>query len=298
MALSRLPQLLSLCERGFWPGPDENAEQFEARVAYSLQIGETLATAISQGKAKGMALPLYSAAQACPKAVQRLKDLLDCAPSWVPVFYSNRRLPFWQGACAWIFELEPKAPRCAALQLKRSLAYRGRLLKLYPREEIVAHELAHVGRLAFDEPRFEELLAYTTSLSAFRRYFGGIFQSTREVGILLAVCALLFFFQSYAFVTNSMWAKEASDWVLFAPLFLAVYGIARLWRRQEQLRSCLDNIARSVENPKKALAIAYRLRDSEIALFSKMDPEAIKTYARQEADQSLRWQLIETVYFG
>src|SRR5262245_52150906 len=103
-------------------------------------------------------------------------ELFDCAPDWIPLFFSNYRLPFWQGGCTWILQRTECDPPFALLQLNKAYKDHDVYLKFYRRDELVTHECAHVGRMAFDEPAFEEIIAYRTSPSPFRRWLGPIIQ--------------------------------------------------------------------------------------------------------------------------
>ncbi len=102
--------------------------------------------------------------------------------------FSNKGLLPWEGGCLW--EREGEKP---LLQLRKVFKKQERFLWLYTRTEIIAHELVHARRLHFNEPIFEEVLAYRTSSSAFRRFFGPLFRSSKESLFFVLTLPTLFF---------------------------------------------------------------------------------------------------------
>ncbi len=219
--------LQQLNKEGLIPGPSETEEAFFARVV----------------KAK-KCLPVA------------LNDF-DAAPTWLDVFYDNKKLPFWQAAATWI---EDDTPR---IQLKK------KNLLGYSTEEILSHEAVHAVRFAFDEPRFEEILAYHTSKNKFRRFFGPIFQHSWEstLFVVLVLASLI-------------------PYLKLLPWVFLTYLLVRLIRNQKTFSECKKNLS---------LSIMLRLTDKEIALFSKW--ENILPYINQAKDKSLRWRMIYVNYF-
>ena len=112
---------------------------------------------------------------------------------WVPVVFSNRKLSFFEGAAAWIFQETKESPEEAFLQLRKGLRGKDTLLGYYPVDELVGHELVHVSRMAFKEPLFEEMLAYETSNSPFRKSYGPLFRQPKEVNFFLITLVLPLF---------------------------------------------------------------------------------------------------------
>lgn len=130
-------------------------------------------------------------------AKKETKERFGITPDWVPIFFSNYQLYPWHGGSAWIFQLNDETPPSALLQLRKKLYTSPTLLGLYHRDELIAHELSHVGRMAFEEPAFEEVLAYTTARTSFRRYFGPIFQSAVESFLFMIVCVAILLLDTY-----------------------------------------------------------------------------------------------------
>jgi hypothetical protein len=209
--------LLSLSKRGLIPGPHESEEAFLNRAQESVSS----TTPIS--------LPLFG----------------FCV-DWIEVRYSNKKLPFWEGAALWTGE------ECY-IQLREGFKT-GRYLG-YSREEVLTHEAVHAARVAFEEPKFEEVLAYRTSQNSLRKWVGPLFRRPWESAVL--VCSL------GAAVFGYFWMP------------LAILGClgARLARAQFILTRCLRKI------PLSGLVC---LSDKEINQFSKLSSEEIKRALQQD----------------
>ena len=85
----------------------------------------------------------------------KTKELYGIQPTWTPLFFNNYQLAPWHGGCAWIFQLTENAPTAALLQLRAPFRHQPTYLNLYRRDELIAHELSHVGRMMYQEPQFE-----------------------------------------------------------------------------------------------------------------------------------------------
>lgn len=177
---------LVLNQKGLIPGPHETPEEFERRAVYCLGLRETLAHAHgdvipSDVMEKENAPPLE-------EAWEITRPLYDFAPSWAPLFFSNHELAPWHGGCAWIFHMSQDAPMGALFQLRRAFKKRSTFLGIYERSVLLAHESVHVARMAFEEPKFEEILAYRTSESRFQKYIGPLPESSRETSVFSIGC--------------------------------------------------------------------------------------------------------------
>ena len=238
--------------RGLIHGPDESDEGFLERV-------------------KG--------ADVCEKAPSsRLaKKLFDIEADWVTLHYNDRRLRLWEGGCTWV------EPEKVTIQLRKAFETQNSYFG-YARDEIIAHELVHVVRGSFEEPIFEEILAYQTSPSSFRRFLGPIFRSSKESTFFLGalflagICAL---FQPYVY--------------LGVPLLISA-GVLRLLRARRFFKQTQKRLATLV-GMEKTLAVMLRLTDREIIRFSKMEKEQIVSYAVKMSRSHLRWQQIRLAYF-
>ena len=51
---------------------------------------------------------------------------------------------------------------------------------IYGRQELMSHELCHAARFPLKADKYEELLAYQSSTSTFRKLFGPMVRSAKE----------------------------------------------------------------------------------------------------------------------
>jgi hypothetical protein len=139
-------------------------------------------------------------------------------------------------------------------------------------EEISAHEKIHLMRAHFNEPRFEEILAYQTSPSFFRRFFGPLFQNIKE---------------SYAFIFISflfpLIAFLESEYLYIIPIFFISFLFLRLFVYQyffKKTKRVLCKNYRSVE------MIIPLLTDKEILYLA---------IGKNIKKDDLRWKIIEII---
>lgn len=216
----------------------------------------------------------------------RTLALFDFAADWVKAFYSKKQLPFWQGAVTWLgypplIQLHPNFKK-------------GSYLKLYQRDEVLAHEAVHAMRLPLASKRFEEHFAYQTSKSAWRRWLGPLFHTSKESSLflLLLLCSVL---ASYLLI----WAPALTllKLLIALPWLALAYGLIRLSLEHRTLRTCEKNLRDVIRNPQKARALMVRLTDQEIATFAALSSAHILAYALLEQERSLRWRQLFLAYF-
>lgn len=247
-------------DRGIFPGPSESEEDFLLR-----------------------AEALKSLDSSPPVLIQRT---FNVAPDWIEVVTASKGLYFWEGAATWIEE-NSEGKRWCKIQYKDTF-----LTRFYPKDEVIAHEMVHAMRLMFDEPRFEEILAYQTSQSRFRRYFGPLFSHPGESKLFLGSVVLSWILY---------WAELLFDvsfrggWILLLPLFVLGFGVFRLFRSQSIFAQALRRLKMAAQKDVNPLAIALRLTDAEVEQCAQWTPEEIRTFAAQE--NNLRWRQIHTMFF-
>ena len=186
---------------------------------------------------------------------------------WVELSYSNQGLSFFEGGCSYIESTAVK------IQLRKGFEKSKTLLWIYNREEILAHEAVHAMRCAFSEPKFEEILAYQTSKSPFRRYFGPIFRNPKESMIFL-VPALLSTFTFLWFPVQII--------LLGSAIKLLGFGILRLAYYQRLFSRTKKKIVSLLRNPNDLLNVLLRLSDKEIIEFSRLSSSDIINYLRSK----------------
>lgn len=255
-------ELLLLSQRGLIAGPGEKEEAFLERVKAFLAPHSHVGDKISS--------------EEWNSARQRTKELFGVEVDWVAGFYSKQDLPLWQGAVTWIEE--GSAP---LIQLRPTLRHRA-LLGIYKRNEILAHESIHAARTAFEEPRFEELLAYQTSSSCWRRYFGPLFRSNWETMLFFFSLMLFPLFQIALFFLGIDLL-----WLLPLPFLAPAYFLIRLIAAQRTFLRCCKALQEATTSP---LHVLLRLTDDEISQIAAK--KEIK-----KSKNSLRWRQINLAYF-
>lgn len=221
--------------RGLIPGPSENEEDFWARVSDNVNNHEP--------------------------ALDFIEELFEVRPDWIPVTFTNNGLWPWEGGAV---EVEPTFH----LYIRKHFAQKERYLALYNREEIVAHEFVHGVRCAFDEDEFEEILAYRTSRSRLRRFFGPLLRPKESLWLVTS-CVLCWL----------------SPYFLLLTAFILGRALVRLVKNQRTFTRCLRHLQELGLPP---LPVALRLTDAEIRRFAKAAPA--ETLAYIKAQDSLRWK--------
>lgn len=291
-----LETLLKFNQLGLIPGPDENEEQFLQRAQYCLKLKEQLVPRLKENLPM-MQADFDSSCLFLKEAYPKTKKLFDIVPDWIPVFFSNYRLAPWHGGCAWIFQSTEDSPTGAFFQLRNAFRTQERYLHLYDRKDLIAHELAHVGRMTFQEPVFEEMLAYQTSSSGFQRLFGPIVQSSRESSFFVLVLIFVFLIDFFLVVNGQEQMYSSVMWLKIIPLGLIAYALQRLFWKHRQLKRCLNQLQMAIQDKDKSSAMIYRLQDHEIKSFALMTPKEIFEYAKQNSQLSLRWHISFAAYF-
>lgn len=287
-------QLLAFNSKGLIPGPEESEEPFLKRAHYCLALKKEMT------KRLGDEVPFVTDENSEYTVPKRALDLAETlyaiSPSWIPLFYSNYKLAPWHGGCAWIFQQNDETPTGAFLQLRRNFASKESYLGLYDRNELMAHELSHVGRMCFNELRFEEILAYRSSPSPLRRWLGAIAQSSSETSAFILLLCVILFLDFYGLSSQSSSLQKSIAWLHVLPVGLIAWGFLRLRKRQNEFESCLHRLEKLLHDKHKAEGFIYRLTDREIISFSKMSVEDLRKALEEKKESSLRWRLLFKAY--
>ena len=279
-------ELIEYNMRGLIPGPKEE-EEFESRVEFCLSLKTKLLDEVKIPHSEPQDDTIVT------KALELTHYLYGIAPDWVPVFFSNWKLAPWHGGAAWIFQLKENSSLGAILQLRKPFYKKSHYLGIYARDELMAHEMAHVGRMAFEEKKYEELLAYKTSKSWLLRVFGPIIQSAGESRLIIYILATLLIMDAYFLFQGSLTAYLDTQIFKLLPLALIIFALFRLRKRQSTLANAERNLTSISSHAKEIL---YRLTDKEIDTFAKMSKEDMMKYINQ--DSSLRWKVIRLSYLN
>lgn len=255
--------LLLYNKKGIFPYPNELKESFFKKIdRTSLNVEE------------------------CDKekfSYQKLKDLFDISPNWAKVEFTSKGLRFWEAGALEINKNEYHLKLNPRFKKKR--AYLG----LYDQSEVLMHELVHLGRKDFNEPKYEEVFAYQTS-KGLRKLLGPLFQSPNESIVLFALSILSLV---GGLVLTSIPLRLL---VKYAPAFYLFFLSFRLFLRSFRFKRCLKKLATLVTSPSQALPLMYRLSDDEIDCFSKSSILKIKKYIQNQKE--LRWSILKEAYFA
>lgn len=258
-----MQNLISLNNRGIFPGPNEPQDQFFKRA-------------------------LEANGKIAPENLKSIQEIFDASPDWVKIEEKRKGLLPWEGAASWI-EDHGNGTRLVSIQIKSTF-----LSRLYPREELISHELVHAMRLMFEESRFEEILAYRTSKNRFRRFFGPLFSRPRETTAFVVWTFFSWlFYCSEAIFDFSL----GGDYLIWSPVLVLIWGLWRLTRSQKIFNLTLHHLEKAIREPGMALAVALRLSDREIEQFAKYSPDEIRDFAAKEKDRSFRWDQLFSAYF-
>jgi hypothetical protein len=289
-------ELITWNQEGLIPGPTESEEEYLKRVEFCLRLKQQLT------KELGTTLPFQESDLASQtifeSAWKKTFPLFGIRPSWVPLFFSNVKLTPWHGGCAWIFQLNEKAPLAGLLQLRKSFATQSIFTRMYQRDELIAHELAHVGRMCYQEPKYEEFFAYQTSASWLRRTLGPIVQSSYESLIFVFALVFVLFFDLWMLLAEQS-PNTLTAWAIkLIPIAMLAYAGARLAKRWQTLKKARKVLLQIVANEELADQVLYRLTDHEIESFANMNGGEIQDYFESHQTQSLRLKMIQELYFA
>ncbi len=238
-------------KEGWIPGPLETEELFLKRIVISKENSPLL---------------------------KNLSDACGMHPSWMKILYSNKGLSPWHGGVTITEE------KGVTVQLREQFKKRGRFL-FYQEEEILAHEAIHAMRSMFSESRFEEVLAYQTSPSSFRKYWGPLFRTPLE-SLLFMACLFL----------GSL-SMAFSLWLLPLMMIPVSASIGRLIMTQYHFRRCQKKLKEITNSSQKAFAIMLHLTDREIDAISSSSCEEIKAILRFPPAE-FRWKQISHIFFS
>jgi hypothetical protein len=289
--------LLRLNKEGFIPGPNEKEEDFLKRIDFSKKmIKDPNLFFTDQNQKKPFNLedrilkPRWNWTRA------QLLHLFDVSPKELALFYSDESLHFFQAAATWILSVGKNNIKIPVLQFRKILK-RKPYLFIYTLDEILAHEAIHSIRVAFDEPKTEEIFSYMTATSVFRRVLGPIIRSSKEVLLFFSLIGGYFIFQILWMLSFISFFSIVSLLFGISTLSILSYGLIRLFFVKRKCRKTFKKLFKILKNKTFARAVLFRLTDSEIYKFSKMKKEKVIDCIKNMKDHSLRMKMIYLAYF-
>jgi len=225
--------LLGYFQRGLIPGPAELEEAFLQRAA----------------QAQSLPHPEW----------KEISSAFCFSIDWVPISYSNHKIAWWEGAATCISD-----DQLPSIQLRTNFKT-GSFLG-YRRSDVLAHEAVHAARARFEEPQFEEVLAYSTAPQAWKRFLGPLFSRTWEPLLLMLSLALGIFL----------------PWI---PFLLFSLTLGWLICRQYIFKRCCRRLS---------LPIVLCLTDCEMRKFAWLSEPEIQAYI--ERNSTLRSRLLRLLF--
>lgn len=266
--------LQKLGKEGFIVGPEESEEAFVKRVDMCRRLAKEPEKWVKEGQIQPW---------------DKEREFLGAKPYWIPWIYSNHKLLPWQGAAMWLFEEEGKA-KFPMIQLRKGFQ-KGKYL-FYSKEEVLFHEVLHAIRIGYEEPRFEELLAYFHSQSKIRKFLGPLFRTPAQAMtfLFLVLISLALQILSLFILTSSIFPLIKGMTLL--PLIHLTFRLVCLIRDQRLLKKALKKLSDIFPHQKDVFPIVIRLKDSEIESIALESTDHILNDIEKKVPISLRWRQI------
>ena len=215
------------------------------------------------------------------KIADHTKRLYRFEIDWVPGFFIDPSFSLLFGGCAFCSYPD----FFTMFIIRRSFKTQEKWL-IYNRDELLAHELCHVARIALLSEEFEETFAYQTSASSFRKLIGGIFRKQTDSFLFLGVTFVLLFAQ----ILRTQWLHTMPIWP-----FWSLVGLVFTWLLIRHAFHCrrLGIAQRHIAElfgKENALPVLFRCTDEELHRFAAKSPNDLKTWILEQ--NSLRWQVI------
>jgi hypothetical protein len=265
--------LYNLANLGIWPGPGESEEAFLLR---------------SQKELKALDDDSRGAIEYSAYLKKTLHTLFFINPLPHLASYDTTGLYFWEGAAMYSYEengsCRPKILVSPKFKMGKHL--------WYDRDEVLAHEIFHAARIMYQEPKFEELLAYQTSKNRLRQILGPMFQNPLEsiiflFSVLLSLCISL----SSIFID-----LERVFYAQYVPIVYLMYLLLRVQYRQGLLKRAIKNIGPFLKDHSFALAFVARLTDEEIKTLAKASFEVLIEFFDRGKKRDLRMKILMSTF--
>ena len=285
-ASGNIDTLAAYDANGFLLGADESAEDFAKRIRLFQTNRQKLEDALQKdGKydAEGI---IVTPDDRIPntlfaKIAEHTKRLYRFQIDWVPGFFIDPSFSLLFGGCAFC-----SYPDFFTMFIIRRTFKTQEKWLIYNRDELLAHELCHVARIALLSEEFEETFAYQTSSSSFRKLIGGIFRKQTDSFLFLGVTFILLFAQ----ILRTQWIHTMPIWP-----FWSLVGLVFAWLLIRHAFHCrrLGIAQRHIAElfgAENAFPVMFRCTDAELHRFASTKPQTLKTWILEQS--SLRWQVI------
>ncbi|MDD7986820.1 hypothetical protein PQO01_17860 [Lentisphaera marina] len=260
--------ILALNKRGFFPASKESLDDFICRLENLRTEYEKFDTTLQKVGSFELEGVKFNKADVIPSemfcdARKSNLELYDFDLDWVPGFFYSPGAMF--GGCAWGIP-----PYFFTLFILRPSFRTRDKWYIYGRQELMAHEMCHAVRFPLEADKYEEMFAYQTSTSSFRKLFGPMVRSPLETYILLGLITALMGVQVWIY--SQEYVKQA----YFLPMpVLVLMGLmlgyfAFLMLRQHLQNKSYERLLLMLSTfTDKPRAVAFRLNDQEIDVLLK-----------------------------
>ncbi|MBR5025285.1 MAG: hypothetical protein IKX48_09470, partial [Victivallales bacterium] len=270
-ASGNIDTLAAYDANGFLLGADESAEDFAKRIRLFQANRQKLEDALQKdGKydAEGIIVTpgdritntLFA------KIAEHTKRLYRFQIDWVPGFFIDPSFSLLFGGCAFC-----SYPDFFTMFIIRRTFKTQEKWLIYNRDELLAHELCHVARIALLSEEFEETFAYQTSSSSFRKLIGGIFRKQTDSFMFLGVTFILLFAQ----ILRTQWIHTMPIWP-----FWSLVGLVFAWLLIRHAFHCrrLGIAQRHIAElfgADNAFPVMFRCTDEELHRFASTKPQTL-----------------------
>ena len=267
--------LITLAKSGFWPGPHETEDLFLQRIARTRYIH-------TQNQ------PVFN-----PLMAQSISEITEArfgiSILEVPIIFCNKGLSFWEGAALWI----EKSEGYVVPEIQVRIRFQKGSYLFYDTKEVVSHEILHAARIYYNEPRYEEILAYQTARSPLRKYMGPLFETPAQTWVFMS----LFFIGLIADVICPLASLlHGISWLLISVLWILFLAF-RLHLRQKTFRKSLLHLQQVLSNPSEALSMMAKLTDIEIEVFAHLNSDEILAFLQCKQGSELRMRMLISMHF-
>lgn len=293
VAAGELTALQELDRRGIFCGDDEDAGQFAERLRALnrnisaqeealQQSGQFTIEDITVQECDRIPAELFAEAHDITAALYGFRA------EWVSGFFLDPHFSLLFGGCAYYFY-----PDFFALFIIRDSFRQRRRWLIYHRDELLAHELCHVGRVGLGSIRFEEVFAYQTASTAFRRATGGVFQGPNDTYLFLGATLVLFVSQM---LRTFLW-PALLGWPFWSILALVVTWLGlRHFRLMRQFAMAATRLAGAYGRP-HSRCLLFRCSDAEVSALAATDStDAVRAWIARQAQGSLRWKVCQSLF--
>ena len=216
------------------------------------------------------------------------KSLFGFAIDWVPGYFCDNKMGILFAGCALYSQKDAFAVFVIRKAFQKSFKW-----LIYSRKELLAHELTHIARLAFKTPAYEEVMAFKSGGSRFRRVIGGMFRKASDVYCTLGTIVLLTIYQ----IGNIFMRPPEKIWAMPTPIAFmaalapAAYLLTRLALTHSKLRRANTTLKYAYPNA-NATSILFRCSENEIKTMATIKQDDLIAWIDAKRIESIRWQVI------